>query len=78
MLRDEFHYFIEHQDELVALYKGQYIVIKDLQVIGQYVTFWEAYVKTQEEHLLGTFIIQKCDPGPEAYTVDFRPHAVFA
>lgn len=78
MLRDEFHHFIEHQDDLVKLYNGKYIVIKNRKVIGQYDTIWAAYIETQKEHELGTFLIQKCEPGPEAYTVDFRPHAMFA
>lgn len=78
MLHEEFTYFIEHQSELVKTYNGKYIVIKGQQVIGEYDTVWAAYIESQKEHPLGTFLIQKCEPGPEAYTVDFHSHAVFA
>lgn len=74
MLQAEFDYFIQNQDDLVASYGGKVIVIKNQRVIGAYDTEWEAYVETQKEHELGTFLIQACEPGPSAYTAVLHPH----
>lgn len=76
MLHDEFLYFINNQDELVRRYRGKYIVIKGQTVIGEYRSEWDAYSETQKKHELGTFLIQKCEAGPSAYTVVLRPAAV--
>lgn len=76
MLHDEFIYFIDNQDELVRKHRGKYIVIKDRRVIGVYASEWDAYTESQKQHELGTFLIQKCEPGPSAYTVVLRPVAI--
>lgn len=73
MLQKEFDYFIQNQNDLVRRYGGKVIVIKDQKVIGTYDTEWEAYVATVKEHELGTFLIQACRPGPEAYTAILHP-----
>lgn len=78
MLHDEFIYFINNQDELVRKHRGKYIVIKDRRVIGEYASEWAAYTESQKQHELGTFLIQKCEPGPAAYTVVLRPATVSA
>jgi hypothetical protein len=67
-LLPEFEYFKKHQDELVQQYAGKFIVIKDQKVIGAYDTLAEAVFETEKAHELGTFLVQKCDPGVEAYT----------
>ena len=69
MLHDEFQYFIDHQDELVRQYEGRFVVIKGGQVIGDYASALIALLETRKSHAEGTFLIQKCAPGPEAYTV---------
>lgn len=69
MLNDELEYFISNQTDLVNKYLGKVLVIKDKKVIGVYHSALEAYIETQKEHPLGTFMIQTCTPGPEAYTV---------
>lgn len=69
MLDKEFQYFLDHQDELVKKYNGKFIVIKGQKVVGNHDTFIDAYYKTQEQHELGTFLIQECLPGSECYTV---------
>jgi Family of unknown function (DUF5678) len=78
MLHDELKYFIDHQDELVKQYKDKYIVIKDQRVIGAYDSEFEAYNVTKEQHALGTFLIQKCEPGASVYTQSFNSRAIFA
>jgi hypothetical protein len=65
----ELGFFIAHQEELVRKYNGKVLVIKGDEVIGVYDTPIQAYQEAQKEHELGTFMIQPCRPGPEAYTV---------
>ncbi len=67
-LQKEFEYFLEHQDELVKLYRGKQIVIKGDQVIGAFDTVYEAYHETAKVHEPGTFAIQLCEEGEECYT----------
>jgi hypothetical protein len=77
MLYDEMHYFIENQNALVEQYNGKVLVIKGHKVIGAYKDALEAYFEAQKEHELGTFIIQPCLPGPDAYTVNISSHDLF-
>lgn len=72
MLQEEFDYYLSHQEELVKQYNGKFLVIKDQKVIGAYSTQQEAYFETKKEHEVGTFIIQLCTPGKEAYTATFH------
>jgi hypothetical protein len=77
MLEKEFKYFKSHQDELVQKYNGRFLVIKDEAVIGDYATEAEAYSETKKQHELGTFLIQQCLPGKDAYTQTFHSRVVF-
>lgn len=65
----EFDYFKAHQDELVKKYRGKSLVIIGTQVLGAYASDLQAYIETIKDHAPGTFMIQKCIPGPTAYTV---------
>jgi hypothetical protein len=69
MFDTELKFFISHQDELVQQYRGQTLVIRGESVVGVYPTPLKAYLAAQERFELGTFMIQRCEPGPEAYTV---------
>jgi hypothetical protein len=71
-LEKEFKYYLEHQAELVKRYNGKYIVIRDLEVIGAYDSELEAVQKTAEKYELGTFLVQKCEPGSESYTQTYH------
>ena len=71
-LEKEFKYYLENQKELVKKYNGKFIVIKDLNVIGAYDSELEAVQKTSEKHELGTFLVQKCEPGNESYTQTYH------
>ncbi len=77
-LADEFQYFLDHQDELVPLYNGKYIVIKDGVVLGAYDDELEAVTETAKVHPLGTFLVQKCEPGSDCYTVTFHSRVSLA
>lgn len=74
--KDELEFFITNQADLVNKYRGKVLVLKGHTVIGVYATVLEAYLQAQKEHKLGTFMIQPCEPGPEAYTVTISSNYV--
>ena len=76
-LKREFDYYLAHQDELVKKYNGRFVVIKDQRVIGDYADQLTAIAETQKSHALGTFLVQKVEPGSEAYTQTFHSRASF-
>jgi len=77
-LRKEFEYYLQHQDELVKQYNGKFIVIKNNTVIGAYDSELEAVTNTLHQHELGTFLVQKCEPGTSSYTQTYHSRAIFA
>ncbi len=76
-LEKEFNYYLQHQKELIEKYKGKFIVIKDDAVIGAYESELEAVKETLKQHELGTFLVQKCEPGSESYTYTFHSRVAF-
>ncbi|MDR0294112.1 MAG: hypothetical protein LBH95_08180 [Oscillospiraceae bacterium] len=79
MCEDNYGYFTEHLDELVAQYPEQFVVIKNRAVIGSYGSFDEAYQETVKTEPLGTFLIQQCAGDSRTYTAYFANHnAAFA
>jgi len=77
MFNTELNYFIENQEELVEKYNGKVLAIKGEEVIGVYENYLEAYFEVQKEHKLGTFALQICAPGPDAYTVTISTQGLF-
>ena len=71
-LEPEFEYFLKHQNELVEKYEGKIIAIKADTVLGAYDSVADAVRETCKRHELGTFLVQKCEPGVEAYTQTFH------
>lgn len=71
-LKREFEYYLEHQDELVKKFNGKFVVIKGQEVIGTYDDQATAVLETQKIHDLGTFLVQKAEPGTGAYTQVFH------
>ena len=69
MFYRELAYFIAHQEELVAQYRGKTLVICGESIQGVYGSALEAYLAAQERFTPGTFMIQPCQPGSGAYTV---------
>lgn len=69
MYETEMAYFKAHQDELVQQYNGKVLVIRGDHVDGAYDTPLDACIAGIATSPLGTFMIQRCVPGPEAYTV---------
>ena len=72
MLDKEFQYYLQHQDELVALYNNRYLVIHEQQVVGTYETFADAVTEAQKKFQPGTFIVQRCSEGPKDYTFSYH------
>jgi hypothetical protein len=77
-LEKEFEFYVKNQNELVKKYNGKFIVIKDAQVIGAYDKELEAIEKTIEKHELGTFLVQKCEPGDESYSQTYHSRVIFS
>ncbi len=76
-LKAEFEYYLAHQDELVKLYNGKVVVIKNLAVLGAYDDVPTAVTETQRSHELGTFLVQKVEPGSSAYSQTFHSRVIF-
>ena len=66
-LEKEFKYYLTHQEELIKQYNGKFIVIKNCEVIGVYESEYEAITETAKHNDLGTFLVQKCEPGTNSY-----------
>ncbi len=71
-LEKEFEYYLQHQDELIKKYNGKFIVIRNNAVLGEYESELEAVEETSKQYELGTFLVQKCEPGSESYTYTFH------
>ena len=77
-LEKEFNYYLSNQNELVKQYNGKFIVIKEQKVIGAYDSEIEAIESTSQKHELGTFLVQKCEPGTESYSQTYHSRVAFA
>lgn len=76
-LLKEFEYYLANQNELVRKYRGKFIVIKNLTVVGAYDSEIVAVEESAKKYPKGTFLVQKCEPGDEEYTETFHSRAVF-
>ncbi len=76
-LQREFKYYLDHQDELVEKFRNKVLVIKDCQVIGVYDAELEAITETSKKYELGTFLVQKCEPGTNSYTQTYHSRVAF-
>ena len=71
-LEKEFHWYLNNQNDLVKQYDGRFLVIIDEEVVDNYENFEEALYQSVEKHKVGTFLIQKCTEGEEAYTTTYQ------
>lgn len=69
LIHNEFLYYLAHQDEFVDKYNGKVIVLFNHEVFGAYTTYGEAHVEARKNLIPGTYILQLCSPGPDAYTI---------
>lgn len=79
MLKEEFQFYLDHQNELLLKYKGKFVVIVGNSVVGAYRSFKEAVLRSAKKYALGTFLVQECTEGDEAYTDHFyNSNVIFA
>jgi hypothetical protein len=78
MLKELFEWYLTNQTELVKKYNGKFLVIKDNKVVGVYGEEYDAFVESEGKYDPGTYLIQKCTPGNEAYTQSFSSRVIFA
>ena len=79
MLDAEFKYYLDNQNEIVKSHNGKVVVIKDNKVVDAYENYKQAHIESAKKYKLGTFLLQLCTPGDEAYTIKFnRPNVTFA
>lgn len=76
-LKAEFDWYLTHQAELVEKYNGRFVVIKDKIVLGDYDDDATAVLETQKTHELGTFLVQKVEPGEGAHSATFHSRVEF-
>jgi len=76
MFNEELKFFIANQEELVRKYKGKTLVIKGACVLGAYSSALEAYSQTLKTHKAGSFMLQPCTAGANAYTVTINSNNI--
>ena len=77
-LEKEFKFYLENQASIFAEYGGKYVVIVGDEVVGAYDSMADAYYDSAKKYEPGTFLIQKCTEGEEAYTQSFTSRVIFA
>ncbi len=78
MVRSLFQYYLDNQANLVKQFDGKFLVITEEGVSGAYDREDLAYYAGKSKYGLGSFIVQLCTPGEEAYTQHFfSPIVVF-
>lgn len=77
MFERELQFFIANQERLVKEYKGKVLVLKGEEVVGVYDDPLTAYLDASKNYEPGTFMIQPCTEGSDAYTVTITSHAMF-
>lgn len=69
MFEKELEFFQKNQDRLVEKHAGMVLVIKENEVVGAYPTALAAFIEASKVYEAGTFMIQPCQAGIDAYTV---------
>jgi CMP-N-acetylneuraminic acid synthetase len=62
-------YFIENQEALVKKYNNKILVIHNQHVDKVFDDPGDAYIYSKEHYKDDSYMIQRCIPGPEAYTI---------
>lgn len=77
MLKKEFQYYLDNQQEIVSKYSGKFVIIKDQIIKGSFDSHGEAYEYATKNFEIGSFLIQHCIPGVDSYTQTFHTRAIF-
>ncbi|MDR1882543.1 MAG: hypothetical protein LBR26_07145 [Prevotella sp.] len=78
MLDKEFKYYLENQNELLKKYNNRFIVIVGGEVVGDYGSYEQAVFESNKKYELGSFLVQECTRGEDAYTQMFHSRVIFA
>lgn len=79
MLETEFKYFKKNHDTLYKSHPDKYLVIKGENVLFSEDTMEEALKRAIDSGLqVGSFLVQLCSEGDEAYTQTFHSRVIFA
>lgn len=77
-LEKEFKYYLDNQASILAKYGGKFVVIVGDEVVGAFDTMADAYFDSIKKYEPGTFLVQECTEGEEAYTQSFTSRVIFA
>ena len=77
MFEKELNYFIANQERLLREYEGQTLVLRGEEVVSAHPNTLEAYLDAKQKYEAGTFMIQPCTAGSDAYTVTITSHELF-
>lgn len=75
-LLQEFNFYKENQDKLVAEYSEKYIVIVGSEVVGAYSSEDEAIRESLKSYELGKFLVQYVGSGSENFTQTFHSRVI--
>lgn len=68
MFETELAFFVANQDELVRRFRGTVLVLRGAEVVGAFPSPLDAYLAAREQFPMGSFMLQPCEPGADAYT----------
>jgi len=77
MFDRELQFFIANQDRLVADHRGKTLILRGEEVVGVLDSPLEAYLEAIKSYEPGSFMIQPCAEGSDAYTVTITSHEIF-
>jgi hypothetical protein len=76
-LEKEFLFYLENHSRLLSTYRGKYVLIRDERILGAFDSEMDAIKAGVDKFPLGTFLVQRCEPGEESYTQTFHSSVVF-
>lgn len=77
MLDKEYKFYTKNKAEFVKKYKGKFLVIKNEEVVGVYLTREDAYNESSKKYQLGTFLIQECLEEEKEIAQTFHSRVIF-
>ena len=76
---EDFRWFVKNHDAILEKYDGKFVVVSGKEIKASANTVEEGIEKALDLGLsLGSFIVQLCTEGDEAYTQRFYSRAIFA
>ena len=77
-MENEVKFYLDNQASILAKYGGKFVVIVGNEVVGAFDSMADAYFDSIKKYEPGTFLIQECTEGEEAYTQSFTSRVIFA